>query len=205
MQISLSNIGKRYNSEWIFRNINYQINAGEKHVLLGANGSGKSTLLQIIAGNYLPSNGSITYQLNNQEILSEKIFQHITIVAPYLELFEEFTFEELIDLQQKFKPFLISKKEILETSGLQRVKNKAIKYYSSGMKQRAKISLAVLADVPLLLLDEPTSNLDYVAIQWYEQLIKQFALHKTIIVASNKQESEYSFCDYCLNIEDFKK
>lgn len=205
MQITLSDIGKRYNSEWIFRHIDYKIISGEKYVLLGGNGSGKSTLLQIIAGNYLPSAGKILYYNHQSEISSEDIFKHLTIAAPYLELFEEFSFPELIALQKEFKPFILPEKEILEVSELSHTKKKPIKYFSSGMKQRAKISLAVLADVPLLLLDEPTSNLDHKAIQWYDSLVKQFALHKTIIVASNKQEAEYSFCSNFLSVEDFKK
>jgi ABC-type multidrug transport system ATPase subunit len=205
MQITLSDIGKRYNAEWIFRHINYNFISGEKYVLLGGNGSGKSTLLQLIAGNYLPSAGKIGFRKNNLEISSEEIFKHVTIAAPYLELFEEFTFPEIIMLQQQFKPFALSPQEILEISELQKTKDKPIKYFSSGMKQRAKLSLAVLADVPLLLLDEPTSNLDHKAIEWYDSLVKKYAMHKTIIVASNKQEAEYSFCNIFLNIEDFKK
>lgn len=205
MQITLSDIGKRYNSEWIFRHINYNFISGEKYVLLGGNGSGKSTLLQLIAGNYLPSAGIINYKNQQTEISSDTIFKYLTIAAPYLELFEEFTFPELIDLQKEFKPFLLSNNEILEVSELSHAKGKPIKNFSSGMKQRAKITLAVLADTPLLLLDEPTSNLDYKAMQWYDNLIKQFALHKTIIVASNKQEAEYSFCNHFLSVEDFKK
>lgn len=205
MQITLSDIGKRYNSEWIFRHINYNFISGEKYVLLGGNGSGKSTLLQLIAGNYLPSAGKIQYQNQESEISTDDIFKHLTIAAPYLELFEEFTFPELIDLQKEFKPFLLSNNEILEVSELSHAKHKAIKYYSSGMKQRAKLTLAVLSDVSLLLLDEPTSNLDFKAMQWYDNLIKQFALNKTIIVASNKQEAEYAFCNNFLSVEDFKK
>jgi ABC-type multidrug transport system ATPase subunit len=205
MQITLSKIGKRFNSEWIFRNVNFQFNVAEKYVLLGGNGSGKSTLLQIIAGNFLPSTGNISYQYNSVQISSEEIYKYLTIAAPYLELLEEFTFQELIKFQKAFKPFLITEKEILEISELQHIKSKPIKYFSSGMKQRAKITLAVLADVPLLLLDEPSTNLDHKAVQWYDDLIKKFAMHKTIIVASNKQEAEYTFCNHFLNIEDFKK
>jgi len=205
MQITLSKIGKRFNSEWIFRNVNFQFNVAEKYVLLGGNGSGKSTLLQIIAGNFLPSIGNISYQYNSVQISSEEIYKYLTIAAPYLELLEEFTFQELIKFQKAFKPFLITEKEILEISELQHIKSKPIKYFSSGMKQRAKITLAVLADVPLLLLDEPSTNLDHKAVQWYDDLIKKFAMHKTIIVASNKQEAEYTFCNHFLNIEDFKK
>jgi ABC-type multidrug transport system ATPase subunit len=205
MQITLSKIGKRFNSEWIFRNVNFQFNVAEKYVLLGGNGSGKSTLLQIIAGNFLPSTGNISYQYNSVQISSEEIYKYLTIAAPYLELLEEFTFQELIKFQKAFKPFLITEKELLEISELQHIKSKPIKYFSSGMKQRAKITLAVLADVPLLLLDEPSTNLDHKAVQWYDDLIKKFAMHKTIIVASNKQEAEYTFCNHFLNIEDFKK
>jgi ABC-type multidrug transport system ATPase subunit len=153
----------------------------------------------------LPSAGKINYQFQQENISSDEIFKYLTIAAPYLELFEEFTFPEIIMLQQQFKPFIISAEEILKVAELEKSKDKPVKYFSSGMKQRAKLSLAVLADVPLLLLDEPVSNLDHKAISWYDNLINQYAMHKTIIVASNKHEVEYSFCSEFLSIENFKK
>ena len=83
-------------------------------------------------------------------------------------------------------------------------KNKLIKYFSSGMKQRLKLALAFCSDTPMLMLDEPTSNLDSQGVDWYLNLVQQFAENRLTIVCSN-QEHEYSFCDEQLNISEYKQ
>ncbi len=75
MEIRLTNMGKRFNRDWIFRNLNYQFSSGKKYAITGPNGSGKSTLLQIISGAAISNEGSITYQENKQTIDPEKIFK----------------------------------------------------------------------------------------------------------------------------------
>lgn len=204
MKIQLTNLGKRYNTEWIFRNLNYEFTPDNAYAILGANGSGKSTLLQVLAGNFQSSEGAINYSFNNAKITQENIFRHIAIAAPYLELPEELTFLELINFQKKFKPLTVSHEELIELSGLGNAKNKLLKYYSSGMKQRAKLSLAILANAPLLLLDEPATNLDKQGVEWYRQVISEHAKNKLIIVASNHQQEEYYFCTAELEMENFK-
>ena len=72
------------------------------------------------------------------------------------------------------------------------------------MKQRLKLALAILSDTPLLLLDEPCSNLDKEGYQLYAELIQQFAQHKLIIVGSNDPQ-EYAFCNQQVNLMDYKK
>ena len=113
---------------------------------------------------------------------------------------------ESIEFQEKFKPFQsgLTTKQIIELTGLEKSKDKQLKYYSSGMKQRVRLALAVLADTPLLLLDEPTSNLDKKAIDWYQKLVTDHSKERLIIVASNQQEYEYPFCTKELNIENYK-
>jgi len=206
LHIQLKNIGKRYNYEWIFRKVDYEFTLGNHYVLLGANGSGKSTLLQVIAGSMMSSEGEIQYTFQNNVIDEESIFQHISYAAPYLDLFEEFTLKETIEFQSKFKPFInnLAVDEIINIMQLQKAQTKAIKYFSSGMKQRVKLALAILADTPLLLLDEPSSNLDKNAINWYQSLINQYSANKIIIVCSNQIEQEYGFCNKQLVIEDYK-
>ncbi len=211
IQINLNNIGKRYNYEWIFRKVNYEFSSGNNYVILGGNGSGKSTLLQVIAGNLTHSEGDSKFQSrslsgSNSVIDPDDVYKHISFCAPYLDLFEEFTLTESIDFQEKFKPFQkgLDLKKIIELTELDKSKDKQIKYYSSGMKQRVRLALAVLADTPLLLLDEPTSNLDKKAISWYQKLVTDFSKDRLIIVASNQQEYEYPFCDKQINIEDYK-
>lgn len=201
MQVDLKNISKRFNQELIFKNLSYSFKSGSKYAITGPNGSGKSTLIQVISGYVRPSAGEIAYAEGNIDI--EDVFTHISIAAPYLELIEEFTLAEAIDFHFKFKQPLVSKSDLLEISYLGDAKDKQVKKFSSGMKQRLKLALAFYSDCPLLLLDEPTSNLDEKGGQWYhEQILRQE--NKTILIASN-QPAEYSFCEKTVNIMDFKQ
>lgn len=209
MKIILQNIGKRYNAEWIFRNINYEFSSENSYVILGANGSGKSTLLQVVAGNFLPSEGNIQYFTRSEtntevKIEPEMVFRSLTIASPYLELPEEFTLAEAIEFHSKFKPMKFDTHHIIELSGLEESRHKSLKYFSSGMKQRVRLSLAILSDTPLLLLDEPASNLDRKGIDWYQELMNNNTKNKLVIICSNQQQHEYSFCNKELSVEDFK-
>jgi ABC-type multidrug transport system ATPase subunit len=206
MQITLEKISKKFNYEWIFREVDYTFESGNAYVILGANGSGKSTLMQIVAGNLLPTSGKINFRSGNKEISPELIYRQVSISAPYLELIEEFTLSEILEFHRKFKPFRdnLSDSQVIEISGLSRVKNKPIRYYSSGMKQRVKLSLAILSDTKVALLDEPSSNLDKQGVEWYQQLVDNHRNERIFIVCSNSQNHEYSFCNHELQIGDFK-
>jgi ABC-type multidrug transport system ATPase subunit len=201
MQISLAEACKRFNKEWIFKNLSFQFEAGKHYALVGNNGSGKSTLLQIIAGYSGLTKGSIEwtpFDANN-------IYEQISFAAPYLELVEEFTATEHFEFQAQFKPIQkeLSTEKILELIGLKNAAHKQIRYYSSGMKQRLKLALAIFSDCPILLLDEPCSNLDKEGYALYDTLIKNYAMHKLIIVGSN-DPAEYHFCKAQVNLMDYK-
>lgn len=206
MKITLANAGKKYYREWIFRKVDFTISPGDRIALLGPNGSGKSTLLQLISGAVLPTEGSVQYERAGKEIGTDDIYQHLTIAAPYLDLIEEFTLNELIDFHFSFKQRAESvQTTVLEETGLAQKKNSVYRYFSSGMKQRVKLALALCSAGDLLLLDEPCSNLDADGIRWYEEMIKRHAGNKVIIVASNTVKEEYSFCNRVLQISDYKK
>ncbi|MBB2146230.1 ATP-binding cassette domain-containing protein [Pedobacter sp. LMG 31464] len=204
MEISLNNVGRRFNKEWIFKNINYIFKQGEKYAILGPNGSGKSTLLSVLLGNLTPSEGEITYT-DPDEIRVENIYQSISFAAPYLDLVEEFTLQETIDFHFQFKAYAdgLNASSVLSLLGLEKSQDKALKHFSSGMKQRTKLALACCANTSVLILDEPTSNLDTQGIDWYLALIEKFATNKMIIVGSN-QAHEYDFCKHQLSITDYK-
>jgi ABC-type multidrug transport system ATPase subunit len=204
MTITLEDIGRRFNQEWIFKGINYQFNSGDKYAILGPNGSGKSTLLSVVLGNLSPSEGVITYN-NRKNIPVEQIYEYISFAAPYLDLIEEFTLQETIDFHFKFKALQsgFDEEMVLELLGLKKSQDKALKHFSSGMKQRTKLVLACCTDTPILLLDEPTSNLDKQGVVWYHELIARFTTDRLVIVGSN-QESEYSFCNHFVQIADYK-
>lgn len=206
MQVKLANIGKNFQNHSVFKRVNIDIPSGYRGVILGGNGSGKSTLLKVISGALMPSEGRVTYHINGKEIPTDSMHKYVAFCGPYTDLIEDFTLVELIAFQAKFKPFLpgISTQLILERLNLKRFENKLIKTYSSGMKQRVRLALSVLVDTPLLLLDEPTSNLDPQGKEWYSDLVTEFAGDRTIIVASNYFKEEYAFTTEEINLSNYQ-
>ena len=238
MDIQLQNAGKRFNRDWIFRNLSYTFIIGNSYAIIGANGSGKSTLLQVIASSTNVSEGTIEYNIShspNQQpattneqrqtandkratslgkrqtsnepqqtkISSDNIYNHISIATPYLEIIEEMTATEFLQFHAAFKPLTISINEILNIIGLEKAANKQIRYYSSGMKQRVKLAQAIFTNAPILLLDEPCTNLDKSGYELYHQLIQNYCSNKLIMVSSN-DENEINFCSERLNMIDYK-
>lgn len=205
MKILLSDAGKRYNREWIFRHLTYEFSNGNAYAITGNNGSGKSTLLQVIGGAVQHSEGKIEYFKKGQLLLSENHHQQLSIAAPYLELTEEMTLKEFLLFHQSFKPFLssLSVQQIISILQLENAAEKQIRNFSSGMKQRVKLAQAILSDVPVVLLDEPCTNLDADGISLYHRLINDYCADRLVIVSSN-DETEYSFCNYKLMMADYK-
>jgi ABC-type multidrug transport system ATPase subunit len=206
MTISLSDLGKRFNRDWIFRRLTYEFSAGNSYALIGPNGSGKSTLLQVIGGALFFNEGTIRYtNTAQQEIKDELVFKQVAIAAPYLELIEEMTGQELLDFHQTFKPYMKGKNSaaILHEVGLSDAAQKQIRYYSSGMKQRLKLAQSFFCDTPVLLLDEPCTNLDQNGIELYHRLLSLYTQNRIVIIASN-DPVEYKFCQQQLLLSEYK-
>ncbi len=205
MKITLSNAGKRFNRDWIFRKADLIFLPGHTYAITGSNGSGKSTLLQTLAGSMEVSEGKIEWSLNSTSIDADNIYNYLTVAAPYIEVIEEMTAEEFLRFHQQFKPLIkdISISKILKVVGLEKAATKQIRYYSSGMKQRIKLAQAIFSNAPLLLLDEPCTNLDVNGYELYHNLIKKYTSNKTIIVSSN-DVNEFSFCENVISIIDYK-
>ena len=205
MEIILEDIGRRFNRDWVFRHLNYRFTTGQRYAILGPNGSGKSTLLQVIASSLTPSAGQIRYMAGEQNIDPERVYQHIALAAPYMELVEEFTLVEQIRFHFTHKKYLrgFDEQLLIELLGLRHAENKEIRYFSSGMKQRVKLALACCADVPILLLDEPATNLDQDGVDWYVHLVEQTSANRILLVCSN-QEREYGFCEHTISIPAYK-
>jgi len=205
MEIILENVSKKYNRDWIFKDVNFHFEHNKSYAITGNNGSGKSTLLQLILGYQTLSLGRISYKKNTQEISEEEVYTNVSFAAPYLELIDEFTLMESVQFHFKLKEPRPNTdyKEIINSAGLSGNENKQVKFFSSGMKQRLKIALAINTESSLLLLDEPCSNFDKNGIEWYRKLILAEDLKRTIIIASN-QDYEYDFCSQSIDIHNFK-
>ena len=232
MKISLTDAGKRFNRDWIFRHLHYEFESGQSYAIIGPNGSGKSTLLQVLSGAMLVSEGAIQWEVDNkqlaignwqettgnrqqamvnnaketnEQLASEDVYQQISICAPYLDLVEEMNLKEFLEFHKGFKSFLpgLAVAKIISIIGLEKSVHKQIRNYSSGMKQRVKLAQAIFSDTPVLLLDEPCTNLDLNGIELYNRCITDYCKNKLIIVSSN-DEVEYRFCKERINISDYK-
>lgn len=208
MTISLSDAGKRFNREWIFRHVSYNFLNGSYYAITGPNGSGKSTLLQSLASSMHINEGTIEWKPATAGAKSwnnETVYSQVSICAPYLDVVEEMTLREFLQFHQCFKPFLagITIDSIISVLGLKQAENKQIRYYSSGMKQRVKLGQCLFSDTRAVLLDEPCTNLDAAGIQLYHRLIEEYCKDRLVIVSSN-DEVEYRFCPNRLNILDYK-
>ena len=194
MEINLTSLGKRYGLEWIFRKVDFQFQSGNSYALTGHNGSGKSTLLKVLSGGLTPSEGKIEFKEGNKIYSQIEIAKDVAYVAPYINLIDDFTLLEMIEFHFQFKKMYVTQSELLEILDLNQHKNKAIHNFSSGMMQRLKLSLAILSETKILLLDEPTSYLDEKAILWYKNLLQDYIFDRLVILGSN-QKHEYTFVE----------
>ncbi len=199
MKIVAENLGKRFNREWIFKKLNFAFEQGSSYAIVGPNGSGKSTLMQVLWGQVPASTGSLTYSNKNTTIPDEEAYKQVSIATPYMDLIEEFTLTEMVQFHFKFKPVAknLSTGALTDLMELSHAQNKLISNFSSGMKQRLKLGLAFFADTSALFLDEPTTNLDKRAIEWYQVKLREYGASRLVLIASN---TEYEYPENCQKV-----
>lgn len=205
IEIKLENVGKKFSSQWIFRDVNFSFESSKIYSITGQNGSGKSTFLSLLSAYNSVSEGIILYLLDNKIVPNDTIATYISTVAPYIELIEEFTLSEIIDFHFRFNTFIENqnKESLIDFIQLSTSKKKNVGQFSSGMKQRLKLGLALFSNKPIVLLDEPTVNLDSQGIEWYKNQIVPLFKDKLIIISSN-QAYEYDFADVIIDINNYK-
>jgi ABC-type multidrug transport system ATPase subunit len=200
MEILVQNLSKKFRQEFVLKSFSHSFKSGQSYAITGPNGSGKSTLLQLIAQFTLPNSGTVEMTGIDPELA----YSHITYAAPYVELIEEYTLSEHLDIlvKNKYLPASVTLELLEDFIDLQPGRFKLIKNYSSGMRQKIKLGFALLSDRSVLLLDEPTTNFDEQAKNWFFNRLEQ-QRHKLIIVASNEAR-EIEFCKEKIDILDFK-
>ena len=203
IELLLENVGRKFGQEWVFRSIHAQLKAGDKCAIVGNNGSGKSTLLKMISGALLPSEGRISYRWKGEALEEEQLYRMVSIVGPYTVLPEELTLLELVGFVRRFRQLALPKREFVEAVRLWPARKKQVKYFSSGMKQRLQLGLAFYANSPLVLLDEPSSNLDRENTDWYLSMVEK-PMPEQIVVISSNMPREYQCCQDILDMALFK-
>ncbi len=206
MKVELDNIGKRYQYDWIFKSVNLTLTSEQTYALTGPNGSGKSTLLRVVAGFLTPTKGEIRFLTPTGELIpADQVYRYVAFAAPYVEMIEEMTLSEALRFHTRFVALQsdLTPSDIQELLGFSNIRRKPLRYFSSGMKQRLRLALAVCSATPLLLLDEPSTNLDRQGIGWYLDLVERYTQNRLVVVASNVAE-DYQFCSERIDITDFK-
>lgn len=206
LTITIDKLSKRFNREWIFRDFSFQFIPGKTYAITGPNGSGKSTFLQVLWGQVPPSSGLIRFSSNSAEIPSEDCFRYLSIATPYMDLIEEFTLAEMMDFHFKLKKIRPGFKpdDVLEIMYLREAYEKPLMNFSSGMKQRVKLALAMYTDAEVFFLDEPGTNLDSRAFAWYQRELSLLPLKALVFIASNDAR-EYPPACTIVHLLDYKR
>ena len=206
MHIHLHNVGKRYAFGWVLRDVEYTFREGRSYAVTGPNGAGKSTLLKMLSGHLTPTKGKVQFYIGDNAIPIDAIYQHITFAAPWIDIVEELTLREMVTFHRKFKPFVhnYSVNTFLEILPIRGATDRHIRHFSSGMKQRLRLLLAILSDSAVVFLDEPTTNLDAEGVAWYREIVQQYATGRTLIIASNV-EHDFDFCTEQIDVEMWKR
>ncbi len=205
--LTTDGLGRRFNRTWIFRGLSTAFQAGEPTAILGPNGAGKSTLMSVLAGWLPPTEGQLAYFADGKVLDPENLYRKTALAAPYLDLPDELTVLEAAAFQGQLKPWragVTGPAEVVAQARLDgSVAHRLVRDLSSGMRQRLRLALALLSDARLVLLDEPTANLDRDGIGWYHTLIAQTCTAERLIVVASNIPEEYGFCARSLNLTDF--
>lgn len=196
--LKLNKVSRSFNKRKVIDSVSLKIEQGNFFAIIGSNGAGKSTLLRLILGDYEIHSGNIQYFNQSKEVKLKEFLKNISFSAPYFNLYEEFNLQELIKIYCEFREIKYNSekfKKLLNDFSLSKHSTKQIKYYSSGMKQRAKLLLSFYSDSDILILDEPSTNLDTEGIDvLFAKLIEFKEKKKTVIIASNEPK-ELELCE----------
>lgn len=199
-------LNKSFGRRLIFNDLQFNFNEVGVYGISGPNGSGKSTLVKIIAGIIGASKGKIIHKLNDKEIAEEHLHDHIGFVSPYLVLYEEFSTYENLKLFAEIRGVTFNKERVdylLNKFLLFKRKDDLLKTYSSGMKQRVKFIFALMHTPQLLILDEPTSNLDDEGKNSVYELVKEEGQKNIVLIASN-EKYDLELCSDIVYLEKYK-
>jgi heme exporter protein A len=187
--VEFRGVGKRFASRSALAAVSGELRPGRVLVVAGPNGAGKSTLLNILAGMLRPSRGDVAYHAAAGPLPRARWFEVLGMAAPDMSVYEELSAVENLRFFARLRGLHLAEAALaalLEELGLAaREQRRPVATYSSGMKQRVKLAQAVLHEPPVLLLDEPSSNLDADGHEVVAGLVRRFRERSAVAVATN--------------------
>lgn len=195
--LEVKNVSKWFGVRKVFENINLDLKSGQSIAIAGPNGSGKTTLLRIIIGLTVPTRGEVIFSKDRKRLDFDGYRPSLSLVGPYLSLYGSLTARENLKFISKVNGTLSSDMNIdklLDKVGLDGRGDDYVSEFSSGMQQRLKYAAALIKNPSILMLDEPTSNLDDEGKKGVFDIVNQYRPDSIIIIATNEKE-EYSLAD----------
>lgn len=191
--IHAENVSVSFGNVSVFKNISFRLETGCSMAIAGPNGSGKSTLLQITAGIQRACSGSVTRKVNDTDITAENFSAHTGYTGPLVNPYNMLTAAENLAFAVKDSAARERISRLLDYFDLYKERDKIVKHFSSGMRQRLKLILAFINDPIIIMLDEPGSNLDSTGKDKLYAKIEELKAGRIIIIASNEQD-EINLC-----------
>ena len=191
MRIEARGLRRRFGLHWVVHDFDHVFAPGSRTAISGPNGSGKSTLVRLLSGQLMPSEGWLDYHDEDERAIpTAELYRHVSLAGPYVELIEELTGEEALDLHHAMRGFRQNMRPRDLWARLdwdKRVHRQTVGSYSSGMRQRLRLLLALATEASAVFLDEPTSNLDAEGVRWYRTLVRDWLEGRTLVIASNEE------------------
>jgi len=183
--IEFKNLHKRFGKLTVLDGLNLDIKKGGIFAILGPNGSGKTTLIKCLLGMVIPNKGEITYEGNS--VLRKWDYRNNLNYLPQIANFPpNLTVIELINMVKNLRPKESNEQELIDLFGLESFLNKKLGNLSGGTKQKVNLVLTFMFDSDLIILDEPTTGLDPIALIHLKDLIrKEKAKGKTILITTH--------------------
>jgi heme exporter protein A len=206
VMLRLENVRKEFSRRIIFDKISLSLTNGESLAITGINGSGKSTLVKIIAGILSPTRGALILSVNGKEMKLEQYHNFIGFVAPYVQMYDEFSAYENLKFFTRIRGLKFDQQyvdDILDRVLLFDRRHDAVRTYSSGMKQRLKYAFAMLHKPDILIFDEPRANLDRHGIATAYSIMEEHKPEGILILATNDNE-DLSYAQTVVNLDDLK-
>ena len=200
ISLQISGLRKEFDRRPVFKNLDLTLTNSDSIAITGRNGSGKSTLIKVLANVYTQTSGNIELTLDGNGIERQHYYKYLGFVSPYLNLYDEFTGYENLHFVTKVRG--IKREgidEVLSRVGLYDRRHDLVKIYSSGMKQRLKIAFSIIHNPQILMLDEPTSNLDSDGIKTVDEIAEEYKNGRILIIATN-DEHEKNLCKGEINL-----
>ncbi len=202
--IKCNNLRHSFSGKTLFNDLSFTLSSGGSIAVTGRNGSGKSTLLKLVSNLLQPVSGIVLLEVNGKSVPRDDFHRYAGMSAPYISLYDELSGKENLEFFAGLKNVSLSNVEpLLKRAGIYDSRNKTVKNYSSGMKQRLKLCFALLNEPVVLILDEPMTNLDSEGNEFVRAICEEQKQKGILIIATNNPD-ETALCSEILNVEDFK-